>query len=440
MNTNQINPRYAAFLALHKIEYENSYVNIELKETLLKNRFSSADKRLISNIIYGCVRYKIRLDYVISLFSSVKIKKISDKVLLILRMGIYQMMFLERIPASAAVNESVKICAKVAYKSKAFVNALLRKASNEIGNITYPKEDFLSVYYSYPKELTDFFAAEFKENCENVLKALNCESKISIRANLNKTTVNDLKNLLEMRGIKSEDAPLSNALFISGADITNLDLYKDGYFTVQGLSSMLAVDAMKIKKGMCVFDMCAAPGGKSAYIAEKTGTGGEVFSFDIHEHKVRLINKNAQRMGLSNIKAFLKNSAEYDGNLLNRADAVLADVPCAGLGIISKKPDIKYSYSKEGQKELAKLQLEILKNCSKYVKKGGTLVYSTCSMGSTENINNIKEFLKNSDFECESISDCLPDDLKSETSGKGYINILPHNGFDGFFICRMVKK
>lgn len=437
---NSKNARMAAFEALCKIEEENAYVNAQVKETLAKYTFSPQDKRLVSNLIYGCVRYKMRLDYIISQFSSVKLRKISVKVLVILRMGIYQMIYLSKIPKSAAVNESVKICAKTAYKSKAFVNALLRRAANEAENVKYPKDDYLSVYYSYPKELTDFFESEFGENAENILKELNCEKPITIRVNLQKTTTDKLCLLLSERNIKYEKTPHENALFISGTDIANSDLYNDGLFTVQGLSSMIAVEALEIKENMCVMDVCAAPGGKSTYIAEKTGENGCVYSFDIHEHKIDIIKKNAERMGYKNIICALNDASALNENLVNKADAVLADVPCMGLGIISKKPDIKYAYSQTAQNEISSLQFEILKNCASYVKAGGTLVYSTCSMGKKENLENIEKFLKmHDDFELKDITNCLPDSLKKDCRG-AYINIMPHGGYDGFFVCAMRKK
>ncbi len=430
------NARMAAFNVLYKIECEKAYLNIALKEELSSGEISDKDARLASALVYGCVRYKLKLDYIISKFSSVKLKKLSDKIIICLRLGIYQLLFMDKIPESAAVNESVKICTKLAFKSKGFVNGILRSIVREKENIKYP--DDLSFIYSYPRELTEYFKAEF-ENYEEILKNLNCEKDITIRVNTEKTTAYELKNMLEERGIKAKSTPLSNALAIGGVDISNLDLYKEGFFSVQGLSSIMAVDVMDIKKGECIFDMCAAPGGKSCYIAEKTGKNGNVHSFDVHPHKCELILKNALRLGLCNIKADVRDSSVFDKELSGKADRVLCDVPCAGLGIISKKPDIKYSYTKQGHDELAELQLKILKACSKYVKKGGVLVYSTCSMGRKENISNIEEFLKCGSFETVSIKEYIPDCIDQKTAELGYINVMPENNFDGFFICKMKR-
>lgn len=427
------NARSAAFDVLYKIEYEGAYTNIALKDEFLAHGFDERDKRLISAIVYGCVRYKLRLDYVISRFSSVKIKKISEKILIILRMGVFQIMFLDKVPDSAAVNEQVKLAQKMQYKSKGFVNALLRSVSREKESIKY---NSLSAFYSYPEELLEFFKAEFSD-AEKLMEALNKEKKITIRVNQKKTSADELLCLLEERGIKASKCEIKNALIISGEDFTNLDLYKEGLFTVQGLSSILAVDALEVKEDNFCIDMCAAPGAKSTYIGE---TAKEVLSFDIHPHKAELIKKNAERMGLLNIKAEARDSSVADSALIKKADRVLCDVPCAGLGIISKKPDIKYSYTKEGHKELKELQQRILRAGAAYVKKGGILVYSTCSLGDFENIDNVNKFLEENDgFVLESIEDILPESLLCESAKKGYINIFPEGEYDGFFIAKMRK-
>ncbi len=431
------NPRAAAVRVLLKIKNEGAYVNIALKEELLKNRFKEVDKRLVTAIVYGCVRYELRIDYVISKFSSVKIKKLSDKVLAILRIAIYQMMFLTKIPKSAAVNESVKLCLKLAYKSKGFVNAVLRRTAEEIDNITYPD---IATKYSYPKELCDYFLESF-DNGEKIMESLNGEGSFTIRANTNKISEDELLAELEKRGIASKKTEISEVLKISGISVSELDLYKEGYFSVSGMASVLAVYCMGLCGGETVLDVCAAPGGKSVVIAQKVGKLGVVHSFDIHEHKSELILKNAERMGLKNIFAHSADMSEVQSEYISLADAVLADVPCSGLGIISKKPDIKYAYSREGQKELAILQGKILKASSAYVKKGGVLLYSTCSMGDLENIDNINKFLReNKDFCLESIESFLPERFKNSTGESGYLNICPDGEFDGFFICKMRRK
>lgn len=431
------NPRAAAVEVLLKTENEGAYVNIALKEELLKYRFKELDKRLLTAIVYGCVRYKMRLDYVISVYSTVKLKKLSDKVLVILRTGIYQMMFLDKIPKSAAVNESVKICAKTAYKSRGFVNAVLRKAAEGIDKIKYSDD---SVFYSYPKELYDYFVRNF-ENGTEIMSRLNGEGAFTVRANTEKITPDGLMRELEARGITAETTCVSGVLKISGTSVSELDLYKNGFLSVSGLSSVLAVYCMGLSGGETVLDVCAAPGGKTAVIAQMVGKSGKVHSFDIHPHKSGLILKNAERMGLSNVFVHTADMSVVQEEYINCADAVLADVPCAGLGIISKKPDIKYAYSPEGQAELVSLQQKILEASSCYVKKGGVLLYSTCSMGNAENLDNVNCFLqRNSDFYLESIENFLPECLKGKGGEKGYLNIIPDGIFDGFFICRMRKK
>lgn len=431
------NPRAAAVEVLLKIENEGAYVNIALKEELLKNRFKDADKRLLTAIVYGCVRYKLKIDYVIAEFSSVRIKKLSDKVLAILRVAVCQMLFLTKVPRSAAVNESVKLATKLAYKSRGFVNAVLRRVANELDGIEFKD---ISVDLSYPPELSEYFLKSF-ENGKKIMELLNNEGIFTIRANTNKISSDELIAKLEERNIKAEKTDVLNVIKISGISVSELDLYKDGYFSVSGMSSVLAVYCMGLQGGETVMDVCAAPGGKSVVIAQMVGENGTVHSFDIHSHKSELISKNAERMKLSNIFSHTADMSEIQEDYIDAADAVLADVPCAGLGIISKKPDIKYSYSRDGQKELAGLQQKILKAASMYVKKGGVLLYSTCSLGDLENIDNVNKFLdENRDFYLESIESFLPERLKGKTGKSGYINIYPDGEFDGFFVCRMRRK
>lgn len=419
-----MNVREAALKALYEIEYNGAYSNIAVKEALKSGGVSDKDKPLFTALVYGTVDKKITLDYYIGAFSKIKPKKISKYIMLILRMGIYQLKFTDKIPESAAVNESVKLAKRYGHGASAgFVNGVLRNAAR-CGEIVYPKaeDEYLSVKYSYPTALCrkwiDEFGFEFADNMMNAF----CESKkITLRANSLKTCKEELQKKLSETGIKSEiqDA----AVVTDGFDIENSPLYRDGYFTPQDTAAMCTAEMLAPKPGEKIIDMCAAPGGKTTHIAEIMKNDGEVLAFDIYPHKTELIKKNAARLGISIIKSEVRNAAEFDGALKNFADRVLCDVPCSGLGIIGRKPDIKYST--ERTEELLPIQRKILENAAEYVRDGGVIVYSTCTVEKAENEGVTGDFLKNhGKFE----------KMYEKT-------FYPHiDGTDGFYICKMRKN
>lgn len=435
--------RETALLTLYEIEYNDAYSNMALKDMLAKNGgMSSADKGLVTALVYGVVKRKITLDYVIKKYSSIKLKKISKYILLILRLGIFQIMFMNKIPESAAVNECVKLAKRYGHKSSAgFVNAVLHSVIRGRKNLEYPKEieELLSVKYSYPEELVkkwcDDFGAEF---CEELLKEMNKEPKMSIRVNTLKTDRDALCSEFEKIGVSAEANELySNALYTSGFDVGGADLYKNGYFTPQDTSAMLAGYILSPKKGSMVIDMCAAPGGKSTHMAELMQNRGKILSFDIHEHKIEIINANAERLGIDIINGVCADSTRYYEEYENSADFVLADVPCSGTGIIRRKADIKYKYECVPHE----IQYSIAENAGRYLKVGGEMVYSTCSINHEENEDVINRFLaEHKNFEIVDFYEILPDKLKKETAHKGYITFYPCvDGIDGFFIAKLKK-
>ncbi len=445
MSEPKINARMCAYKILYKIECEGAFSNIALKDGLRGAPLSGVDRRLVTTIVYGCVKYKRCLDYVISQFSSVKIKKLSVSVLLLLRMGAYQIMMLERVPDSAAVNESVKLATKLCYKSKALVNAVLRKIADAKDAVSFPKDktEMLGVKYSYPDEIVSMWLGEFGEEfAEKLLSAGNASPSLTVRANMLKTTCEKLIDIFKEAGIDAHTSAGCMLTLGGVSDIGALDSYKDGLFTPQGMGSYFACKALDPQKGQMIMDLCAAPGGKSGHIAEMMENEGEIYSFDIHEHKTALIEANAKRLGVDIIKTSARDSSKADQSFFEKADAVLADVPCSGLGIIHKKPDIKWGFDLQGQKELATLQYKILEAGGKYVKKGGTLVYSTCTVSHTENMDVVEKFLTNhNDFELCGFEEILPDEYKKASAKEGYIQFYPTDGgMDGFFICKMKRK
>ncbi len=422
-----INQREIALLALYDIEFKNTYSNLALKNILTKD-MTGKEKAFITELVYGVTRWKLTLDYIISKFSKVKLKKLSKFTLLILRLGVFQIYFLNKVPESAAVNESVKLANKYAAKSKGFINGVLHSVIREKENIEFPKEkmDFLSVKYSFPKEIiADLIDVP---NIENLLDSLNKEPRTTIRINTLKCDSLEIAN--------AEDSKLySFAKYVKGFDIANSKEYNDGKFIAQDIAAMMTSVALNPKPNDLCIDLCAAPGGKTTHLAELMGNKGKIFAFDIHPHKADIIRKNAKRMGIDIIEADTNDATVVMDELIGKADKVLADVPCSGLGIISRKPDIKWN--KEDIKNLPKLQMKILENAAKYLKVGGELVYSTCTLLKRENEDIILAFVKNNpEFEFVKVE--LPEPL--DRKNDGYITLYPHiDGTDGFFISKIKR-
>ena len=441
----KMSARACAYKILYKIENENSFSNMALKEGLFGCELQGADRRLVASIVYGCVKYKRYLDYIIAQFSNVKIKKLSSNVLILLRMGAYQIVKLDRVPDSAAVNESVKLAQKYAYRSKGLINAVLRKVSDQKDNIKMPDDlkERLKVECSFPDAIADMLVQEHGlENAGELMRALNENAPLTVRVNTLKTDMQKLKQILLEEGITAKECDVDNMLMLEGvSDIATLDSYKDGLFTPQGIGSYFASYILSPKKGECVIDVCAAPGGKSTHIAEIMENDGVIHSFDIHTHRARLIENSAKRLGIDIIKTKVADSSQFMSEYDNMADCVLADVVCSGLGVIRKKPDIKWSFDIDKLGELTDLQYKILSSASRYVKKGGSLVYSTCTITKQENMDVIEQFLKeNTEFALCPFDEILPKKYVKPSAKEGYIQFYPHtDGVDGFFICKMKR-
>ncbi len=416
--------REAALKALYEIEYNGAYSNMAVKNTLKNSDMSERDKALFTALVYGVSDKKITLDYYISKFSKIKLKKISKYILIILRMGVFQLVFTDKIPQSAAVNESVKLAKRYGHGASAgFVNGVLRSVS-KCGEIEYPKEkdEYLSVKYSFPlwmcRKWTEEFGFEFTEN---MMRSFGESKPIILRANTLKTTNEELVKKLSDLGINAEIK--DGAVVTGGFDIEKNTLYKEGYFTPQDTAAMKTAEILAPEPGGTVIDMCAAPGGKTTHIAEIMKNSGRILAFDIYNHKTELVKKNAERLGIDIIKTDVRDAAEFDKSLSGIADCILCDVPCSGLGIIGRKPDIKQN--EDRSPELCKIQAKILENACIYLKKGGVIVYSTCTVEKAENEGITGAFLeKHGNFE----------KLYEKT-------FYPHtDGTDGFYICKMRKK
>lgn len=442
--------RETSIYILDEILNNKAYNNIILKKTLDKNNlFNNIQKSFITEIVNGTLRNLIFIDFVINQFSNTKTSKMKPFILNILRISVYQIMFMNKVPISAACNEAVKLAKKRGFINlSGFVNGILRNISRNINNINFPDEsknkvDFLSVKYSFPKWIIEYWLEflsykDVKKICENSVKS----PKINICINTVITDYKEIINKFENNNIEIDKGILENSFYINKInDITKNNEFKKGYFHVMNESSMLSVNILNPKENSIVIDICAAPGGKSFYCAYLMNNKGKIISRDIYEHKIDLIKDSAKRLKLDIIDAQLKDAAKFYKEDENIADYIIADVPCSGFGLLRKKPDIKYTKSIDDIKNLVSLQREILKNCWKYVKTGGTLVYSTCTISKMENLDNVNWFCENYPFELVDISDFIPKDLECSTAKDGYIQILPDTAqTDGFFIAKMIRK
>lgn len=420
--------RQNALLILYEIDRKKAYMNILLAKKCRDGNMSGRDAALLNELVKGTVRNREYIDYVIGYFSSVKIKKISPWIINILRLGVYQLCFTDKIPESAAVNESVALAKRYGHKaSSGFVNAVLRKiASVGIGNVPLPEDrvKMLSVKYSYPEWMTEKIISNFNEKAEDILKSGNGLAPTVIRTNTLKITAEELYKML------GDDAVSISGNMIrirKGVSPEKLSGFSQGLFTVQAEPFNVTAEIMELSAGMTVIDACAAPGGKTTYIAQLMKNEGTVYALDIYEHKLGLINDTSKRLGINIIKTELHDASKpFDGV---QADRILLDVPCSGLGIIRRRPDIKYNRIEENH---AVLQKKIIENMAKNLKNGGIMVYSTCSIDRAENEEVIEYFLeRNKDFYT----------VPFPGAKEGYKTYIPgENGCDGAFICKLGRK
>lgn len=440
-------PRKLALEALYKIDKEEAYSNIVLDELLNKNRnvLSNKDINFISELVYGVTTWKLTLDTIIQKYSKIKIKKISPWVINILRMGAYQIVFLDKVPKSAAVNESVNLCKKYGGKSIGFVNAILRKVEkSDYLELFEIKNDIekISKTTSMPEWIVKELNKEFNtEKLNEICKNSNLKPKITIRVNNLKTTKNELKKSLQSKEIEVEEGILEDFLYLKNVkNITNLDEYKKGLFTMQDESAGLTALVLNPKEGESILDCCSAPGGKTTYIAELMNNNGNVMAWDLYKHRLDKVQENSKRLGIDIIKTEENDATVLKEEYIEKFDKILIDAPCLGLGVIKRKPDIKWQRKFEDVEEISKIQEKILNTCSKYLKKGGILVYSTCSIIQSENEKIVENFLKSKNFELEEINNVNIENLENKITKKGIIKLYPSENMDGFFISKLIKK
>lgn len=439
-----MNARRLAFKTLYDIERNKNYSNISINKNFKDIDISDQEKGLATELIYGVIENKYCLNYIIDKLSKIKSKKMSTYVKISLWLGIYQILFLDSIKDHAAVNESVALIKKYDKKSSGFVNAILRNVIRNKENIMeIDKKDiveYLSIKYSYNQWLIRKWIEEFgQEFTEDLLEANSEKPNLYIRVNTFKINRDELINKLREQGIDCNKVNgIDEAIMVKNLkNIENNKLFKEGYFTVQDISSMLVGKVANPKEEKLVLDVCSAPGGKTTHLGTIMKNTGQVISRDIFDHKLKLINNTVKRLGLKNIKVENFDALNIDENSIDKFDYVICDVPCSGMGIIKRKPEIKFKKEEE-IKDLPTIQKKILNNASKYVKLGGNLIYSTCTIHDEENINIVKEFLNiNDNFELVPIDEVNVD---LDNQDKGYIKIYPNiHGMDGFFIAKLKR-
>ena len=426
--------RNIALKSLYEINIKQAYSNIVLDKFINENRekLSNLDINFISELVYGVVTWKLTLEYIIQKYSKTKIKKMSDWVKNILYLGSYQIIFLDKVPKSAAVNESVNLCKKYNFKSVGLVNAILRKIEKsdykEISNITNSITR-ISLKYSMPEWIVKKFCDEYgEEETANICQNLNLRPNISVR-------INRLKGKVEL----GEKGILEDFRTITGTkNITKTKEYIEGNITIQDEAAGLSSFVLAPKEGEMVLDACSAPGGKTTYLAELMHNKGKIVAWDIYEERLKQVEQNAKRLGIDIIQTEVHDATKLKEEYVEKFDKILLDVPCLGLGVIRRKPDIKWNRQEEDIKEISDIQFNILKTCSKYLKKNGTLVYSTCSMLKEENDAIIEKFIKEEKFETVNIEEQIPNEFSKITTNN-MVQFLPSQNHDGFFIT-MLKK
>ncbi len=423
--------REIALKIVYDIDVKKGYSNIVVDEYLNKNRerLNTKDINLISEIVYGIIQRKLTIDTIIQKYSKIKINKISKWILNILRIGAYQILFLDKIPKSAAVNESVNLTKKYGYKSVSFVNAVLRKIQkSDYEELNKIKDNIqrISKLYSMPEWIVEKFLEQYNiKQVEEICKYSVSKPKLTIRINTLKTTKQEIIKILEEKDIEYKETILEDFIYLEKIkNISQLNIFKNGLITVQDMGAGKIPKILAPKEDEIVLDACSAPGGKTTYLAQLMKNKGKIIAWDIHLHRVNLVEQTAKRMGIQIINASVNDATIFKEELVSKFDKILLDVPCLGLGVMKRKPDIKWQRKKEDIEQITNIQKSILQNCLKYLKKDGELVYSTCSIIKEENQDIVQSVIKNEkDYE----------KVLEET-------ILPNEINDGFYISKIKRK
>ena len=447
---NKINLRELILEILLEISKTGEYSHLVIRDTLEKYQYLEKQERaFIARVCEGTLEYRLRLDYIIDQFSTVPTEKMKPVIRELLRNSVYQLLYMDRVPDSAVCNEAVKLARKRGFYNLAgFVNGVLRKIAREYSSVQFPgkdqPEEYLSVIYSVPVWLVREFVERFGfETAEKIFEAFLEEKRTTVRIRESGVSKEEVLESLRRQKVEVEEAPYArDAFYLKNYDhLPALAAFREGKIQVQDVSSMLVADAADPKAGDYVIDLCAAPGGKALCIADKMHGTGTVDARDISEYKTELILDNASRQHLDNVKVSVMDASVLDPRSLEKADILIADVPCSGWGVIGRKADIKYNTSPGAVADLAAPQRKILEQAATYVKPGGTLIYSTCTLTREENTDNVRWFAEHFPYELDSLDPFLCEELRSRETREGYLQLLPGvHACDGFFIARFKRK
>ena len=450
---NPVNIRAVVLSMLLEEENDNSYSHVLLNDVLKKYDYLDVkEKAFLKRLFEGCIERRIELDFYLNHFSKTKTEKMKPIIRNSLRMAVYQLLYMDSVPDSAAINESVKLIQKRGLGGLAgFANGVLRSLLREKDHVTLPDKQtnpagFLAVHYSMPEWLVDHFISQYGfEQTETIFQSTLLEKPVTIRIDEN-LSEDEKKNILSKLGDSGAEVSkhpyLSYAYKVSHAEgIQKLPGFTEGKIFISDVSSMLVVELAGIQKGDYVLDVCAAPGGKTLHAASKLNHTGEIWARDLSPAKTQKIQENVDRSTYQNIHIEVSDATIPTPEFHEKMDVVIVDAPCSGLGVIGKKQDIKYHVQKDTIDTLKDLQKTILKCASEYVKPGGILMYSTCTVTKEENEQNRDWILSNLPMQEESFEEFLPQELRGLTGSKGYLQLLPGiHDTDGFFISRFRKK
>ncbi|MDM5332674.1 16S rRNA (cytosine(967)-C(5))-methyltransferase RsmB [Ureibacillus composti] len=438
------NVRDAALSILLAVDKNQAYSNLLLHQTIEKYKIDPKDRALLTEITYGTLQHKFTLDYFLEPFIK---GKVDLWVRWLLRLSLYQMEYLSRIPAHAAVNEAVEIAKRrghqgIASMVNGVLRSILRKGVRSVDEIKDPIER-LSIETSHPQWLVARWVEFYGFNhTSEMLRENNVPPVQTVRVNTTKTSVDEVLALLEEDGVKAEQSDvIPECIYLTNGQAARTEAFKKGFITIQDESSMLPANVLNPQPGWRVLDMCAAPGGKTTHMAEKMKNDGSILATDLHPHKLDLIDENVERLGLEIIQTAPIDGRKAASFLQEESfDAVLVDAPCSGLGVMRRKPDIKYTKREEDLESLHSIQLELLENAVKVLKPGGRLVYSTCTVDKVENEGTVQDFLT-SHPEMELVPiEHLPTQL-IEKQQNGMLQVFPQDfGSDGFFVAAFCKK
>lgn len=415
------------------------------------NYLPAHDRSFIKKVTEGTMERLLTIDYVLNQFSKVPVNKMKPFIRSLMRMSVYQILYLDKVPDSAACNEAVKLAQKRGFGPlKGFVNGVLRNIARNKEVIVYPDRQknlkrALSVIYSMPEELVALLVSQYGEtDAENILKGYLIERPVCVRIaetaskeETDRITAN--WNILGMEAHKHPWIPYAYELFQAGNLKEDIN-FSEGRYTVQDVSSMLVGEIADVKENDYIVDVCSAPGGKALHMSDKLRGSGCVDARDVSDKKIQLIIENKERMQADNLLVKVWDARKRDDSVMNKADIVLLDIPCSGLGVIGRKPEIKYRLAETSFEELDVLQKEIADAVTGYVKPGGTLIYSTCTLRKEENEQMISYIAEKYGFTTESLNPYLPKELHNKDTENGYLTLLPTEKSDGFFMARLKRN